>query len=352
MGELMVAVVDRITECIYCGKKQLSRTHVFPDNMGGKAQPLLACRQCNNMFNRYIDVPAQRYVVRCFALAQLGESRGGKSKRDAFRDADIRCPVFNPDIAFQFDDTGALVPKIKLVKGKGGYLPATKAKTIIPKMVEGKAKEYEMQQINDFLMNRDVKEVVAGAIRVERVRPRDLVTSVNVCGLTTNLDPRLLAKIVYEHSAVWRLHDHGVFSAFRERFLGRMSIEAHEVDPRLSRRVVAIGNLRAVADFSKLKYKPFFYIYLGVSESGTTYAIVGFYGVVKYLVAVGKCVSDWARYDFVKKHVTMYFMNKSKIGVVRRPRGITGLSFEHYGKIADALDFDAVHARLRNGGAK
>ncbi len=321
--------------CIYCGQTPLTETHVFPRLMGGKTRPYLACKRCNGIFGKFVDQQLERNILRAYAVTNLGKF----SQHDAFKKACLRVKGFDPNILWEFDkdSTDELLPKTAINKNLEGTLGAENAREILPKIFREKISDAEMRQLVSFLESPSDGSVTVGDHSVSSVRSNQLGKGLEVSGLTRGLDPRLLVKIAYENAAIWDLHLNRTLQWAKDEFLTEESIRSHNVDPRLNILSRVLGNIYSVDDFSRLKYHPYFYVYMGLTRKGTVYSTIGFYGAAHYLIVLGKCFEKNHPYGPISGVVTLYSTDDSHLRFQYKPRLFGGFLAEHIEEHADGF---------------
>ncbi|GEM_PF-1279143 len=179
--------------CVWCFEEvELTKSHLFPESMGGRFSPFLTCNKCNNFIGQKIESTVKRNVYFTAAISACGLA----SKREAFRHAKIIDE--ESGLEFNLSDKGGAIPKPQ--KTEDGWFAA-------PKDISKKMRLSQFRKLRpnsnigplaDFLDSTEKESLsYEGLLYSQRSIPGKN-QEFKIVGLTRDPAPDFIFKIIYE----------------------------------------------------------------------------------------------------------------------------------------------------------
>ena len=269
--------------CLYCfSKSNLSDAHLFPKCIGGSFAMPYCCERCNSSLGTGVESKIKDCLFFCHAMASQGVTRD-----EAFRNIEIR-------------ERNAESP-LKYVNNKlfGKARPPQEGKRIAPprdmRRLIKKDIEKRLPHWVDYYMERyDAGEKV---IRVSNETHRFYTESQTVeaeyRGRVAFPD-ELLAKIAYEAAFYFGQFKNATLKEFYSSTFDTRATESGKATIRVAddfhRRVWRVRPelLKSGVKYDELAYREYHRIDFRVSEYGVAYVRIEFYGILPFLVSLGR----------------------------------------------------------------
>lgn len=303
--------------CIYCGEgctSGMTKAHLFPKWMGGRIAPEHTCADCNCSIGSSIEGEAKGQILFALATDWLGLA----DKDTAYKGIRILTEDEGYDLGYssnelqglQDNKTGRRVGPMRSVKrDMFKWIGRTFGKESLE---ESKRRLSEGETAFDL-----------GAERIHLVQYQ-MNSDIRFRG-KGGLPFRLLAKIGYE--AIW------ILPAFEMEFIVRFRHRFFKVDEGRTDR----GRIRVSDNFQsccgclrddlygcptvsreQLHYKRYHRIDLGVSDNGTVYEAIQFFGDIPFLIVLGKLGQFGIRKAEFLDNSYFFYMDQPKIGVMAK----------------------------------
>lgn len=284
--------------CLYCfTSDNLSRAHLFPRSIGGKIQEKICCERCNSLIGRKIEAPLEECLFFVGGISELNL----KSKDQAFKKIPIRDTENNDTLKYvdgvlhkaaAVTETGNLTGSIKDIirRGKKKFQgrPPEHLEQYMKQVRKGPGTFHVGEE--EYEIKLDIKNTSV-EYRAKVLFPWDL-----------------LAKISYEAMWLFQQYTGDILQDFRKSTFEVFAIDRQisniTVAPTFQKRVFCRSHsiLSGETQFHELKYRPYHRINFRVSQNGTAYILIVFFGVLPFLVALGQVdVNDCNNIDAYEK---------------------------------------------------
>ena len=282
--------------CIYCfdqNRDQLSKSHLFPQSIGGRIAARYSCHRCNNLIGTSIEGALKAHLVLAHGICSLGIQPPAKAyDRIPIRDRESKERLKHVD--------DKLMGTSKIREKNGTKMSRVAPPKEMRRLISNDVKKKYPEEWEQYMREYDAgKRVLRVGNEQHEFRMETKRGEVEFEG-KASVPMGLLAKIVFE--AVWAFQqfDAHTIQEFHQSTI-RIDREPSDgvvngiqFDQSFASRVWCITQdvSRGRIPLNDIAFRKYHRIDFRVTENGIAYVRVGFFGVLSYIVAFGKLETD------------------------------------------------------------
>lgn len=277
--------------CIWCGSTiQLSRSHVFPESIGGKFQPTTTCTDCNNYFGRTVEADLKKNAMFVAAIATFGLA----TKKEAFRHAHISDPETNH--RFKIDDDGFATVVPRKLKDTSFIGTQEEVKEYFLAWIRKNRPNWPPEPLIQYIEGGSTVPF-RYACEVFVNRPfRSEKAILTITNLSRELDPNFLFKISFELLNYLFFPKIAALNHYLRGFYAMNLDSSHRIqfDESMAEKVIINTTSQHVlrnTQLDQIPFKPFHGFCLRLTGSGTPFLELVFFGVLRYLFVIPPSIS-------------------------------------------------------------